>query len=51
MEQVLKQIKITYFNRNKVLRSNKVGSIVEIDIVKNMKMTKMTLVGMYSTFF
>lgn len=49
-EQVLKQTKITYSNKEKVLYINKVDSIVGVDIIKNVEMVKMTPESMCNTF-
>lgn len=50
IEQVLKQIEITCSNREKVLCTNKVGSIVEVDIVDDIKIAKVILKTVRSRF-
>lgn len=44
-------MKITYFNKKEVVCTNKVCSIVGVDIIRNVKIANVMLESMYSTFF
>lgn len=50
MEQVLEQMEITYSDREGVIYINKVGSMVRVDIVEDIKMVEVTLESMCSIF-
>lgn len=52
MEQVLRQIEITYSNgEEKGLYTNKVGNIIRVDFVEKVKMAKITPKSVCNTFF
>lgn len=44
-------MKITYSNKKDILHTNKISSMVNLDIVKNVKITKITFGSVHNIFF